>query len=414
MPTLTKQYFPFTGAEQTYTVPVDGWYELVCYGGRGGKATFNGSVVGQGGNGGGAQGVAYLKKNTILHIYVGGKGEDGVVGQDAAGGFNGGGNGAYDQKDDESCGAGGGATHIALVSGELSTLSNQRDKVLIVAGGGGGASVGTSANPGCNGGAGGGVTGGDGSKNIEYPNADYGKGGTQTTGNAFGKGQDANLIPYVTNMEVAGGGGGWFGGTSGVPTSSEMYCGGAGGGSGNIDNVGSGCRIIKGLYQGGAGGSKTNGEAEIRLLMPDINKLYLSPDGTAKRPRNAIILGDGTAHHINKLYLGNSNNEPELVWVNYEGVNGIVDAAGFAIWNMADLYVGVNSTSGFSGNVTNVEISDNNSTWHNVPEDPSTGYQIMNSWVAIPSSVITSIIGTPSTIYVRVIDGNTRYSTSIS
>lgn len=60
-----------------------------------------------------------------------------------------------------------------------------------------------------------------------------------------------------------------------------------------------------------------NGAASVQLLMPDINKLYLSPNGTAKRPRNALILGDGTAHHINKLYLGDSNNKPKLVWVNY-------------------------------------------------------------------------------------------------
>ena len=47
------------------------------------------------------------------------------------GGYNGGGQANY------GAGTGGGATHIAKVSGLLSTLSSQTGNILIVAGGGG-------------------------------------------------------------------------------------------------------------------------------------------------------------------------------------------------------------------------------------------------------------------------------------
>lgn len=318
MADLARHGFIYRGDEQTYVVPVDGWYQLTVYGGNGGTALANGAAAtGTPGIGGWSQGVVYLKKGTTLYIYCGGKGADGVVGQDSAGGYNGGGIGVWDKLDDEVCGGGGGATHIALVSGLLSTLQNQKDKVLIVAGGGGGA----AASPDANGGDGGGERGSNGTPPSNHTSADYGKGGSQTSGYAFGRGQNATDYS-VYNQEVAGGGGGWYGGTSGVPTSSEPYLGGAGGGSGYIGGVTSGCGITATTSVGDTTdpirANHTNGVALVQLLMPDINKLYLSPDGTAKKPRNAVILGDGTAHHIKKLYLGDSKNRPKLVWASYD------------------------------------------------------------------------------------------------
>lgn len=429
MADLATHQFDYTGAEQTYTVPVDGWYKLEAWGAQG--DTWGSGATCRGGYGGYSTGVAYLKKNSVLHIYIGGDGN-----QSDGDGYNGGGKGSSSYR------GGGGATHIASITGLLSTLGSQRDKIFLVAAGGGGAEW-----DGGDGGDGGGIKGSDGHQGTiassDPSPVPVATGATQTAGGtnspfdsrsgsttsnpgSFGLGGN------FTGGDAGGcGGGGWYGGGA------SDYAGGGGGGSGYIGNVISACGIEKhmagyNVQTSSDASTKTitttnysstatadyaktgNGYATVQLLMPDINKLYLSPDGTAKRPRNALILGDGTAHHINKLYLGNSNNEPKLVWVNYEGVNGIVDVAGFAIWNMADLYVGVNSTSGFSGNVTSVEVSADNSTWVNVPEDQSTGYQIMNSWVAIPSSVITSLIGTPSTIYVRVVDGSTRYTASVT
>lgn len=83
-------------------------------------------------------------------------------------------------------GTGGGATHIAKVTGQLSTLSNNLSDILIVAGGGGGGLIreGTAYN----GSDAGGISGnGDSSAD-------------QTTGYAFGQG------------ESPGGGGGMYGG----------------------------------------------------------------------------------------------------------------------------------------------------------------------------------------------------------
>lgn len=89
---------------------------------------------------------------------------------------------------------GGGATHIAKVTGQLSTLSSNLPDVLIVSGGGGGGMlidddvyVGADA---------GGISGsGDNSAD-------------QTTGNAFGLGE--------SGTSVSGGGSGFYGGYKGV------------------------------------------------------------------------------------------------------------------------------------------------------------------------------------------------------
>ena len=113
-------------------------------------------------------------------------------------------------------GAGGGATHVAFLSGQLYELENYKDKILIVSGGGGGGRWQTNYTEGHYGygGHGGGFIGGNGTDN----HGNYGSGGTQT-GKTFGKG--------ANNLAQAAGGGGFFGGTAG--------CSG-GGGSGYIGN----------------------------------------------------------------------------------------------------------------------------------------------------------------------------------
>lgn len=336
MADLAKHMFDCTGAEQTYTVPVDGWYRLETWGAQGASTWGNGTTC-RGGYGGYSTGVVYLKKNTLLHIYVGGSGNK----NEEWASYNGGakgimGEGFY----------GGGASHIALVSGLLSTLESQQDKLLIVAGGGGG-----SEWDGGDGGDGGGIQGGDGHQGTLPTNGaksptPVATGGTQSSGGTstpFYPGSKSTL----SGSGTFGLGNGFFGGDSGgyggggfYGGGGSDYAGGGGGGSGYIGHVYSLCGVTRhmagyNVQTSSADATRTisvtnvsatatvdyakigNGAASVQLLMPDINKLYLSPNGTAKRPRNALILGDGTAHHINKLYLGDSNNKPKLVWVNY-------------------------------------------------------------------------------------------------
>lgn len=216
--------FAYTSTVQEYTVPYTGLYKLEVWGAQGGSD--GGS---SGGAGGYSIGYIKLKKNTILYVVNGGKGygsgATGTGGKNWSGGYNGGGNGGTDGVS-SGRGAwgssGGGATHIALVTGLLKDIGKTvfDTSGLIVAGGGGGnggqqgwEDDGTSAYEGHGGGSGGGLTGGNSSSG--------GQGATQTSGYAFGQGD---------GYWHSGGGGGYYGGHGG-------YYNAAGGGSGWITGV---------------------------------------------------------------------------------------------------------------------------------------------------------------------------------
>ena len=204
--------FDYTGGEQTFTVPTTGTYKLETWGAQGGSR--NGYI---GGYGGYSIGTITLSKSQNLYINVGGNGTTKI------GGYNGGGNRPSGDTTGWYAGSGGGATHIATVSGLLSTLENSKFDILIVSGGGGGATSSSTYN--ANGGSGGGYMG----STIKGPT-----GGTQTiagtnakggiTG-SFGKGADS------TNEGA--GGSGFFGGGSGLHP--DIGYSGAGG-SGYIGN----------------------------------------------------------------------------------------------------------------------------------------------------------------------------------
>ena len=214
--------------EHTFTVPTTGKYKLEVWGAQGGK--YSTYVPGYGGY---SVGTINLVKDAILYVNIGGQG--GLAGSNSTfinGGYNGGGKANY------SAGSGGGATHIATVSGLLSTLSSNKDKILIVAGGGGGTGVYNSNEIG---GAGGGIQGGSGGNNSStYPGG--GGGGTQLLGGSLGSGSTAGTIGlfgsggqggYEASYShgSGGGGGGYYGGAGGSARN-----GGGGGGSGYIGN----------------------------------------------------------------------------------------------------------------------------------------------------------------------------------
>ena len=244
-PAISLWQFDYKNGEDEFTVPYDGNYRLEVWGAQGGM------VVGgaNGGYGGYSIGSIHLNKNQTLYINVGGKGNNNpkvannIV---AKGGYNGGGDAGSDGY--TSWSAGGGATHIALVSGKLSTLESHKNdnKILIVAGAGGGSGwfpyFDYEANAG---GSGGGYIGGNGTGKW------YGVGGNQNTGgHATGTsdegqnskiqsgtfGQGSSYFNYSTSSSPTprggGGGGGYYGGGSGYSAGSS-----AAGGSGYIGNT---------------------------------------------------------------------------------------------------------------------------------------------------------------------------------
>ena len=230
--------FDYTGDQQTFTAPYTGIYRLETWGAQGGGIITDDQNI-PGGYGGYSRGSIKLNKNENLNIVVGGAGSSGNK-IDLDGGYNGGGS-ATASVGNALDASGGGATHIATVTGLLSALSEQKSKVLIVSGGGGGTHY--HGNGISYPGSGGGYIGGS-SENIYQKNTEYcapGTGGTQTTGGNNGQGytnfgtastfgQGANY----TGTYGAGGGGGWYGGGAGLNGNACAYSGN--GGSGYIGN----------------------------------------------------------------------------------------------------------------------------------------------------------------------------------
>ena len=215
--------FDYTGGEQTFIAPVSGTYKLETWGAQGGS--FNDKF--KGGNGGYSAGLLFITKDTKVYINVGQGGNyckttDFNNACSVEPSYNGGGScrtlvGYYnDEIMYRVCGAGGGATHISLNSGLLENLSSNKDKIVLVSGGGGGATI---ANYRFNCGAGG-SSGGDKAMNSTNLCTDnhVGSGATSLSGFAFGLGQSG----------ISGGGGGYYGGNSSVS--------GSGGGSSYIGN----------------------------------------------------------------------------------------------------------------------------------------------------------------------------------
>ncbi len=166
---LWTQHFNYNGTTgtngsvQSWTVPETGRYMLEVWGGNGGtgngrNASYQNSNPG--GKGGYASGIFDLTKDQVLYIAVGGKGTNGGMSTskvNGKGGFNGGADGGVGVATGPSynwgsAGGGGGATHIALANGQITSFTTD-DDLLIVAGGGGGTGR-------TSGGAGGGETGG--------------------------------------------------------------------------------------------------------------------------------------------------------------------------------------------------------------------------------------------------------------
>lgn len=226
--------FRYSGIPETFTVPSTGTYKLEVWGASGG------TLGGTAGNGGYATAKLTLTYNSTIYVVVG------SAGNSYNGGYNGGGDGgiATGSEGTQSGAGGGGATHIATVSGTLDALQTQRSAILIVAAGGGG-----TGSEGI-GGAGGGSVGNDGydTYNSTY-NSLCGAGATQSSAGcsisttagcgSFGKG--GNMSLYLGGYGGAGGGGGYYGGGG-----SARQHAGAGGGSSYVASGLTAVQLISG------------------------------------------------------------------------------------------------------------------------------------------------------------------------
>lgn len=225
-----RDTFFFTGAPQTFTVPIGiSMLTIETWGAQGGANWVNNVNYG-----GYVKGDYPVTGGEVLTVYVGGQ-PTGITG-----GYNGGGNG-------EGAGKGGGGASDVRQGG---TTYNNR---IIVAGGGGGA--GYWSNLHVVGGVGGGLVGGDGYRNtIADPG---GQGGTQTSSGtgtcinfnvpAMAGGFGFGGSPSGCGCEGYGGGGGWWGGAG------SGNCRGGGGGSGHVTisatntSMSSGVRVGNGM-----------------------------------------------------------------------------------------------------------------------------------------------------------------------
>jgi len=235
------------GHIQEWKAPLTGVYELEIWGAQGGngfKTGYDaGAYIPNGGKGGYTNATGRLSANDSYYIVVGGAGSDGQLNSYTvtAGGYNGGGDGAWNHKyvgnNTENwygrAGSGGGATHIGLNNGLLTTYSsNYGSKLLIVAGGGGGGCIAATSYKGV-GGAGGGTSGTNGGASNGNPNLGYAGGQTSSNGTIFGQGGTRNC--NTGTQPGGGGGGGFYGGVAGG-YGGTIYAGGGGGGSGYVNS----------------------------------------------------------------------------------------------------------------------------------------------------------------------------------
>lgn len=215
--------FEYKRSTESFTVPVDGTYTLECWG----------AGESQGGK---SQGDYQAPKNQVLYICVGGKGSEGDRYQIGIGGYNGGGNGGSAVVNDKGQplkrGDGGsGATHICLVDGVLSKLytAYKQDRLLMVAGGQGGAQY-KPTSPGLFGG------GTEGGKPTNAAGKTF-DAANQGNGYAFGQGQTGRNGTTKTQNGGegnGGGGGGLYGGFAPKDYGDRTNCPG-GGGSGYVN-----------------------------------------------------------------------------------------------------------------------------------------------------------------------------------
>jgi Glycine rich protein len=251
------QIFPYTGSEQTFTVPTGvSTVHVTAIGGHGGKAGA------QGGSPAEVQGDLAVKPGQVLYVEVGGEGGGGS-GPANPGGFNGGGEGA---------GGGGGASDVRTAPRSAGLFPDTR---LIVAGGGGGS--GSFGSEGAGPGGDAGEAGGSIPINEGGGAGTTGSGGSGGSGGcAFGFAGELGLGGPGGNCESSGIGGGGGGGG---------YYGGGGGGAGNSFGGGGGGGGSSLVPAGGTSAIASFSAAEVQIsyasaaVKPEVGRCVATTGG---------------------------------------------------------------------------------------------------------------------------------------
>ena len=195
------------------TIP-PGYYRFECWGAQGGTGCENGEHTTEGGRGAYASGYMRIKEITTFYCFVGGKGGDGSPDNFtiADGGYNGGGKGGMDDRDNDGSGGGGGASDIRTINGNYSDNDSLQSRIIVAAGGSGSAFNAYGA------------PGGDltGYVKTANPKDSIIESNTtnQTNGYALGIGEDGHTFKYTPS---SGAGGGYYGGSAGQVTESNVY-----------------------------------------------------------------------------------------------------------------------------------------------------------------------------------------------
>ncbi|BCS85831.1 hypothetical protein prwr041_17240 [Prevotella herbatica] len=248
--------FNYTGAAQSFTIPLYGTSKFECWGASGGD--INGFL---GGHGAYTIGNISLQKDNAVYIYVGQQGSTLVATSTP---FNSGSTLINDNAQYQWGRNGGGASDIRLTSGAWNDFNSLKSRIMVAAGGGG-ANNRNSTNTATevwygdgNGGYGGTLIGGNGTS-INHTNPSTG--GSYGYNNSFGATQTAggyyiyytynttsNTFVYNSTVSTGhfgycdgntqtGGGGGYYAG------SNAAHCGGSGGSS--FVSGYTGCNAIK-------------------------------------------------------------------------------------------------------------------------------------------------------------------------
>jgi hypothetical protein len=250
--TKPKSTYYFTGADQTYTVPVGVTsIQIYMWGGGGGGGAPGGWTYGFAGGGGGyTTGILAVTPGQKINLIVGAGGTNGSI-SNTNPNFGGGARSCNSGGDCRYGGQGGGRSAIRINGVEILTAGG---------GGGGGASRVT------NGQQGGGGGGSNGVQGSSYTAAAGGGAGTQSAGGAGGAGGSAGGAGTQFaggNPGTAGyggsGGGGYYGGGGGAYTEPNDM-GGGGGGSGYIGGSG-----VSGASTTAASGSTQAGGSTLNL-----------------------------------------------------------------------------------------------------------------------------------------------------
>jgi hypothetical protein len=239
------KYFYYTGSAQEFTVPTTGKYKIELWGASGGHNVTINVVIANEGEGGYTSGNIDLKANEKIYVYVGGQGTQASQTTTVNGGWNGGGKGMPADDVNDGGGSGGGATDIRYFknsnpsSKELAwdNFEGLKSRIMVAAGGGGGATVDTSLNGVPNSaGTSGGLTGVGSVWRWQKVTVSGNYHATQTSGYAFGKGANG----LTSHAGGSGGSGGYF---TGSP-SYESSTAGAAGGSSSFISGHEGCIAI--------------------------------------------------------------------------------------------------------------------------------------------------------------------------